>query len=158
METMFETIVWATDGSELADAALDTVLGLARIHGSKIVAVHANELLPGRYGGAPLLADEPDMREKIDRTVAELRRTGFDAKLEVRSGSSDVALLIERAAADVDADLIVVGTHGHGGFTAAIMGSVARSLCHKAHRPVLVVPPLHEMEQAHEDAAQLTAI
>ena len=42
---------------------------------------------------------------------------------------------------EVDADLIVVATHGHGGIAAAIIGSVARALTHTAGRPVLVVPP-----------------
>ena len=91
---MFETIVWATDGSELADRALPYVTELSRVHGSKIVAVHANELLHGRYGGAPLLADEPDLREKIERQVEKLRTDGFDATLELATGSGDVAALI----------------------------------------------------------------
>jgi nucleotide-binding universal stress UspA family protein len=138
---MFRTIVWATDGSELADGALEHVRDLTREHGSRIVAVHANELLRGRAGGAPLLADEPDLQEKIARQVEDLRRDGLDVTLEVRTGSKDVATLIAEAAEDVDADLIVVGTHGHGVFTAALMGSVARALCHTAGRPVLVVPP-----------------
>ncbi|HKN64352.1 MAG TPA: universal stress protein [Gaiellaceae bacterium] len=138
---MFKTIVWATDGSELADAALEQVLELARHHGSRIVAVHANELLTGRLGGAPALADELDLEAKIGRQVAQLRSDGFDATLEVRSGSRDAAALIAETAEDVDADLVVVATHGHGGFTAAILGSVARALTHKAGRPVLVVPP-----------------
>lgn len=141
MRSMFETIVWATDGSELADGALEHVVELAKVHQSKIVAVHANELLVGRYGGAPLYADEPEMREKIARQVEELQAAGFDAELEIRSGSHDVATLVARAADDVDASLIVVGTHGHGVLAAALMGSVARGLCHHAHQPVLVVPP-----------------
>ena len=138
---MFETIVWATDGSELADRALDHVRTLAEVHGSRIVAVHANELLTGRFGGAALLADEPDVQEKIAGQVEELRADGFDARLEVRSGSQDVAKLVASAANDVHADLIVVGTHGRGGVTSALMGSVARALCHASRRPVLVVPP-----------------
>jgi len=138
---MFETIVWATDGSDLADGALEHVVELARTHRSRIFAVHANELLVGRYGGAPLSADEPEMREKIAQQVEELQAAGFDAELEIRSGSHDVATLIARAADDVHADLIVVGTHGHGGLVVALMGSVARGLCHQAHQPVLVVPP-----------------
>ena len=143
---MFETIVWATDGSELADGALEHVVELARTHRSKIVAVHANELLVGRYGGAPIPADEPEMREKIAQQVEELQAAGFDAELEMRSGSHDVATLIARAADDVHADLIVVGTHGHGNLAAALMGSVARGLCHRAHQPVLVVPPPRKVE------------
>jgi nucleotide-binding universal stress UspA family protein len=138
---MFKTIVWATDGSGLADGALEHVRELARAHGSQIVTVHANEVLRGRASGAPSLADEPDLQAKIAKQVEELQATGFDATLEVRTGSRDVARLIAEAAEGVDADLIVVGTHGHGGFTAALMGSVARALCHTAERPVLVVPP-----------------
>jgi len=141
MEAMFTKIVWATDGSALADGALAFVRELARVHGSRIVAVHANELLRGRAGGAPLLADEPDLQAKIAGQVAELQNTGFDATLEVCTGSRDVATLIAEAAKDVEADLIVVGTHGNGVFTAALMGSVARALCHTAELPVLVVPP-----------------
>lgn len=138
---MFNTIVWATDGSELADRALEQVRELARIHESRIVAVHANELLAGRAGGAPLLADEPALEDKIGKQVEELRAVGVDTTLTIRTGTKDVATLIASAADEADADLIVVGTHGHGGFTAAIFGSVARALCHTAGRPVLVVPP-----------------
>jgi nucleotide-binding universal stress UspA family protein len=140
-ESMFETIVWATDGSELADRALPHVTELAQQHGARIVAVHANELLYGRFGGAPLLADEPDLREKIERQVQDLRDAGFDATLEIRSGHGDAAKLIAESAEEIGAGVIVVGTHGHGGIAAAVLGSVARGLCHTAHCPVLVVPP-----------------
>lgn len=155
---MFETIVWATDGSELADGALEHVKELARIHDSKIVAVHANELLAGRFGGAPLFADEPDVREKVARQVEALRAEGLDAQLEIRTGSHDVATLIAKAAEDVDADLIVVGTHGHGGLAAALMGSVARALCHTARRPVLVVPPSRLIEPATRNGTKVATV
>jgi nucleotide-binding universal stress UspA family protein len=155
-EIMFETIAWATDGSELADSALEHVRKLAEIHGSRIVAVHANELLKGRFGGAPLLADEPDIREKLTSQVDELRAAGFDARLEIRSGGEDITSLVKRAAEDVDADLIVVGTHGRGGVTAALMGSVARGLCHASRVPVLVVPPASVSERPRDDGARLT--
>jgi len=147
---MFETIVWATDGSELADRALPYVTELARVHGARIVAVHANELLRGRFGGAPLLADEPDVREQIERQVAELKTDGFDAELKVESGTIDTADLIAQAAIEVEADLIVVGTHGHGGFKSAVLGSVARGLLHAAACPVLSIPPPREtIETVH---------
>jgi len=154
---MFETIVWATDGSELADRALDQVRKLAEAHGSRIVAVHANEFLAGRFGGAPILADEPDLQEKIAGQVDELCAEGFDARLEVRSGSADVARLVASAADDVDADLIVVGTHGRGSVTSALMGSVARSLCHTSRRPVLVVPPVRSAAPQGEAKRLTTA-
>lgn len=148
---MFKTIVWATDGSELADSAIDFVRDLAREDGSKIVAVHANELMSGRSSGYAALADEPELEEKIGKQVAELRSVGIDATLEIRSGTKNVATLIAEAAQDVDADLIVVATHGSGGFKTALMGSVARALCHTAKTPVLVIPPVRKHER---DAAQ----
>jgi nucleotide-binding universal stress UspA family protein len=138
---MFKTIVWATDGSELADRALPVVTGLARLHRSKIVAVHANEVLAGRFGGGSLLADDPDLVKKIERQVEELRQAGFVAELRVVRGIDGVPALIAHAAESVDAGLIVLGTHGHGGVASALLGSVARGLLHEASCPVLAVPP-----------------
>jgi nucleotide-binding universal stress UspA family protein len=155
---MFETIAWATDGSELADEALEHVRKLAEVHGSRIVAVHANEVIPGRAGNAPVLADEPDIREKIESQMADLRSAGFDARLEVCTGTEHIATLVERAAFTVDADLIVIGTHGRGGVTAALMGSVARGLCHTSHRPVLVVPPASRAVERREESGRLTTV
>src|SRR3954467_14167588 len=105
---MFKTIVWATDGSELADRALPLVIGLARAHRSKIVAIHANEMLVGRLGGTPFITDEPEAVEKIERQVEELRRAGFVAELRVIHGIDGTATMIAQAAAsEADASLIV---------------------------------------------------
>ena len=138
---MFKTIVWATDGSELADRALPFVTSLARAHRSKIVAVHATEILAGRFGGGAVLADDPELVTKVERQIEELRRAGFTAELRVVRGIDAVPAMIARAADGVGASLIVLGTHGHGGLTSAIVGSVARGLLHEASCPVLAVPP-----------------
>jgi nucleotide-binding universal stress UspA family protein len=155
---MFKTIVWATDGSELADVALDQVRELAREDGAKIVAVHANELMRGRPSGYPALADEPELEEKIGKQIEELRSDGIDATLVIRTGNKGVATLIAEAADEVDADLIVVATHGAGGLTAALMGSVARALCHTARRPLLVIPPVREPKQPAAKDDRLAAV
>jgi nucleotide-binding universal stress UspA family protein len=155
---MFKTIVWATDGSELADAALDYVRELAREDGSRIVAVHANEVMQGRSSGYAALADEPELEEKIAKQVEELASVGIDVTLVIRTGNKSVATLIAEAADEVDADLIVVATHGAGGFTAALMGSVARALCHTAKAPVLVIPPAKKLQQPAAKDDRLAAV
>ena len=155
---MFKTIVWATDGSELADAALDYVRELAREDGSRIVAVHANELMRGRSSGYAALADEPEIEEKIGRQIEELASVGIDVSLVIRTGTKGVATLIAEAAEEVDADLIVVATHGSGGFTTALMGSVARALCHTAKAPVLVIPPAKKLQQPEATDDRLAAV
>ena len=154
---MFETIVWATDGSDLADTALPFVTELARVHGSRIVAVHANELLRGRYGGEPMLADEPDLREKIERQIAGLQADGIDVELKVTSGANDIPELIAAAARAEEADLIVLTTHGHGGLKSAVLGSVARSLLHMASCPVLAIPPGRTLPATAGDGAKAIA-
>ena len=145
---MFKTIVWATDGSELADRALPVVTGLARAHRSKIVAVHATVIMAGRFGGGPVLADDPELVAKIERQVEELRRAGFTVELRIVRGIDAVPAMIARTAAGVDASLIVLGTHGHSGFTSVLVGSVARGLLHEAECPVLAVPPARVRELA----------
>jgi nucleotide-binding universal stress UspA family protein len=143
---MFETIVWATDGSELADRALPLVAELARTHASKIVAVHANELLSGRFfGGAPMLADEDEVCAKIEKQVLGLREAGFDAGVKIESHvRRGTAELIVNAATELEADLIVVGTHGRGPAASTLLGSVAKDLLHLAPCPVLVVNPVRK--------------
>ena len=56
----------------------------------------------------------------------------------VRSGDPAATLL--EVADDVDADLVVVGTRGHGGPDELLLGSVARTVADRARRPTLVVP------------------
>lgn len=155
---MFKTIVWATDGSELADRALQLVGELARAHRSKIVAVHANEVLAGRFGGGSLLADDPVLVKKIERQVEDLRRSGFVAELRVVRGVEHTAALIARAADEVEAGLIVVGSHGHGGVASALLGSVTRGLIHEAHCPVLSVPPLRQAISRAQEDSQVTLL
>jgi nucleotide-binding universal stress UspA family protein len=155
---MFKTIVWATDGSELADVALDQVRELAREDGAKIVAVHANELMRGRPSGYPALADEPELKERIAKQVEELKSVGIDATLVIRAGHKSVATLIAETAEEVGADLIVVATHGAGGLTATLMGSVARALCHTARSPLLVIPPVRKPEQPAARDDRLAAV
>jgi nucleotide-binding universal stress UspA family protein len=157
-EAMFKTIVWATDGSELADAALDHVRELAGEDDSKIVAVHANEVLRGRPGGYPAFADEPEVEEKIEKQVGELRDAGTEATFVIRTGNKSIATLIADAAAEADADLIVVATHGAGGVTATLMGSVARALCHTARSPLLVIPPVKKGERQAAKDDRLAAV
>ena len=150
---MFKTIIWATDGSELADNALEVVVDLARTHESHIVAVHADERLKGRFGMAPVLADEPELRDKIHAQVEHLRETGLDAELKFAVGATHPAdELIAQAAQQVEADLIVVGTHGRGAIGSALLGSVAKGLLHVAPCPVLVVPPPGRVTERSTDA------
>lgn len=138
---MFKTIIWATDGSETADRALPTALDLTAESKGKLLVVHADERLGGRSAGAPVLADEEDVQAALTSKVSDLKQSGVDATFRVVHGTNiDPADLIADVAKEVDADLIIVGTRGHGRVAGMLLGSVTQQLLHVAPCPVLAVP------------------
>ncbi len=144
-------ILAATDGSRQAEVAVRCAAWLASVSRARL------DLLV--VGDAPAsLLEAPRLSPLARRTMAEEYRRWADqaldggAKEAARFGVTarrryveahrvePVARAIERAAASLGADLIVVGTHGRGAAGRALLGSVARRLIHTARRPVLVVP------------------
>jgi nucleotide-binding universal stress UspA family protein len=139
---MFKTIIWATDGSHEAERALPSALDLAREGDAKLLVVHANELFGGRAGGVPRLADEDEIVRALRSKVHELVESGVDAEFRVIHGTNrDPGDLIAKVARESAADVIVVGTRGHGRLAGMLLGSVTQRLLHVAPCPVLAVPP-----------------
>jgi nucleotide-binding universal stress UspA family protein len=136
---MKRIVIWATDGSEGADAALDEAIHLGELLGAKLYIVHAEER---RQGGAewPVHADEQDRRRLIRERVEDLEREGFDLELEFRPTHRQAADVVALVATELDACLIVCGTRGAGALSGAVFGSFAHRLLHVAPCPVLVVP------------------
>ena len=140
---MFKTILWATDGSGTADQALPYAKGLAEGPDTTLVVVHVKELLVGRSGGYPVYADEDELVAKIKAQVDELRETGVATTLKLITATTHgPAYVVAELAGEVGADVVVVGTRGHGPLAGALLGSVAQHLLHDAPCPVLAVPPL----------------
>jgi nucleotide-binding universal stress UspA family protein len=138
---MFKTIVWATDGSENADRALPFALELAAGDEATLVVAHVRELLGGRASGFPVFADEDELERGIRGQVQELRDAGVDASFQLISGSAPgAAHMIAEVARRTGADVIVVGTRGHGPVVGLLLGSVSQRLLHVAPCPVLAVP------------------
>jgi nucleotide-binding universal stress UspA family protein len=140
---MFQTIVWATDGSKAADRGLPFAEALAAAQGARLVVVHCKEIFAGgRASGHALKADEDELEAKIEGQLADLRERGVDAILElVDVPSGRTAHAIAEQAHEVGADVIVVATRGHLPVAGLLLGSVTQRLLHIADCPVLAVPP-----------------
>lgn len=146
---MFNKVIWATDGSEHADRALEFARSLAADSGGQLLAVHCIELtLPGKGPGGryPIHANENELQEKVKLQVAELSQDGVRASLQTaRTEVGGAAHVISDIARDAGADVIVVGTRGRTALTGLLLGSVTQRLLHIAHCPVLAVPaPNHK--------------
>lgn len=139
---MYSKIMWATDGSAAADAALPQVRELASANGTAIVVLHCTETMVGpRAYGIDVKLDEPEIRQKIAQQADELKGEGFDVTTEFISGHAGIAAhAIAEAAKSDDAELIVVGTRGHTRLGGLLVGSVTQRLLHVAPCPVLAVP------------------
>ena len=139
---MFHKIVWATDGSPAADAALPKVRELAGSNGTAVVVLHCNETYVGpRTYGLEIHVDEDDVKAKIARQADELRDDGFAVETEFVPARSGIAAHAIAEAAERDgADLIVVGTRGHTPLGGLLVGSVTQRLLQVAPCPVLAIP------------------
>jgi nucleotide-binding universal stress UspA family protein len=138
---MFTNIIWATDGSEAADRALDAAKELALDGSGALTVLHCKELLVGRAGGYPVYADETELQEKIVRQGDGLRKAGIAVTLRMDTAAvHGPAHAIAEAARELDADVIVVGTRGHTPLAGLLLGSVTQRLLHIAPCPVLAVP------------------
>ena len=118
-----------------------------------------HEILVGRGGGQPVVADEDDVTARIEGQVRELGDEGLKATLRVvHATAGSVPQTIADAADDLSADLIVVGTRGHTAFGGLLLGSVTQRLLHVATCPVFAVPAAAQPPAlSGSEAAQATA-
>jgi nucleotide-binding universal stress UspA family protein len=138
---MFRTILLAVDGSKYSEKAVELAKQLASAGSDEVVVTHVTELLPARFQTYPGLDSELD-QEAIELTkgyVAELEGAGIKARAELQSAQyGGVARILTNLAEDLDAGLIVMGSHGRGDLTALLLGSVAHKVLHLSQRPVLI--------------------
>lgn len=138
---MSKIVVLGLDGSRDSMRAIPYAVEQAG-DGGKIVAVHVRELLIGRAGGMPLVANEDEIEVDVCRQVEDIKSSGVAAELKVISAvAGGPAHMIAGVAREENADVIVVGTRGHRQIASLIIGSVTHKLLHMTPCPVLAVPP-----------------
>jgi nucleotide-binding universal stress UspA family protein len=139
-------ILCPIDFSDTSRHALNHAIEIARWFHSKLVALYVmNPLLrvdpPLRFAESPSRTtsdDEQAERDELSQWLAPVA-AGLETEILLDEGAP-AARILERTTA-LRADLIVMGTHGRGGFDRLILGSVAEKVLRKAACPVLTVPP-----------------
>jgi nucleotide-binding universal stress UspA family protein len=148
--TDLKKIIVAYDGSDFAKAALDMAIDIGKIENAKIWAVKVTDPLDiitlssmaesgaGRKLGATL-AEMDETENKIlegAKSAAALKEMEIETKL---LPSGNIAAEILRFADEIEADMIVAGTLGHGLLGELLVGSVTRNLISLSKIPVLAV-------------------
>ena len=133
-------VVVGVDGSEVGQRALVWAVEEARRRDATLDVVHAWRVpIPDPY--MPAAIDVADFRVDAERVLAEaIAQLPSDPNgptiVPCLVHGAPAAVLLEAAA---DADLLVVGSHGHGGFIGMLLGSVSQHVLHHATCPVVVV-------------------
>jgi nucleotide-binding universal stress UspA family protein len=134
-------VLLATDGSPVARAAEEfaaTVLPAdALVHVRSIVA----DKLPlgARPSGTEILDEELRARALVDEAADRVKATGMSVTRATATGRPAAELV--RLAAELEVDLVVLGTHGHTGWRRSVIGSVAGEVARTSPASVLIVPP-----------------
>ena len=139
-------IVVGIDHSEGAKAALHFALEEAKLRRATLRVVHAWQYgyigATGLEGSIPVLGG--DIKELRDAAEATLEETLRESIPETSPVEIERRLVEGRPAAVLvdesqGADLLVVGSRGHGGFTGLLLGSVSQQCAHHASCPVVIV-------------------
>ena len=140
-------ILCAIDFSNISRDALGHAVAIAKWYRSSIAALHViqSALLLPPIAPAETVVEAPtsDLRrsftEELHGWLEGAERAGVKTEALIDAGSPARCILDQ--ASSLEADLIVMGTHGLGGFERFMLGSVAEKVLRKAACPVLTVPP-----------------
>ena len=146
---MFKRILIPLDGSPLAEAALPAGLELATRFDSKITIVRVLQpphlMITDANGGvyATLLQElreqaEADARIYLQNFMGSLRQQGFDVGMKLVE-NENIAEAVLDVVDMVKADIIVMSTHGRGGISRWVYGSIADRLLQQADVPILLI-------------------
>ncbi len=144
-----KNILAAIDFSDVAARVLEKAGELAKATGARVWVVHVvtdTSFISGA-GEVPIpftVTDEdlprhfPSEQGKLTEAVTQLKEAGIDAEMLLVSGPAVDRLLA--VAAQIRADLIVMGTHGHGALYKLLVGTISEGVLRRSGTPTLVVP------------------
>jgi len=137
-----KNILYCTDFSPAAEAAIPYVKGLAERYGGTVHALHVRSLAPYPIIGPeamPVVIEAAEEQAKLDAEQLDRTFLGLPHKVYVEQG--DIWPVIGDIAREAKIDLIVLGTRGRTGVGRALLGSAAEEILRLAPCPVLTVGP-----------------
>ena len=138
------SILCPVDFSEQSRQALRWASAIAQHRRGELTVVSVVEPLLAQAAEIRLGVDlaraqhEPALREFVEATLPEHLRHNAHVRMEVAVGNASDVIL--RTGRRLNAGLIVMGTHGRGGFRKLLVGSTTQEVLHRTEWPVLAVP------------------
>ena len=135
-----KNILYPTDFSEAAEAALPFALDAARTFGSRLTAVHVRT--PDAVALTPPLSfPYPSERDSMEEFIKPLDQRLAAVEHECLLGEGEIWDFLSQVMGEREIDLVVVGTQGRTGLEKLMLGSVAEVIFRQADCPVLTIGP-----------------
>lgn len=137
-------VMMPLDGSDLARTALEPAAELAAALSAELYLLRVVETLAYEYADPTFVPIEPEAewataQRYLTEVASPLLARGLAVATQVELG--EPTALIDSVARQRQIDLIVIARPGRGGLSRLLMGSVATSLLHRAHRPIWLIGP-----------------
>lgn len=147
--SLYQRILLAVDGSDTSRRALGYAIELAKSRHASLQAIYVVEYPSTLYSSIyfetepfheAMMADGHYVLGKAQFSMDQAGIEGETQLIDPGMLSGGVAEEIDKAAQEIDADVVIMGTHGRRGFRRLMMGSVAESFARQSHSPVILVP------------------
>jgi nucleotide-binding universal stress UspA family protein len=149
------TILHPTDFSERSEYAFQAAFSLARDHGSRLVVAYVRAPSVVAYGElGPIVPDPVQAPDDVQGRVTARHTLDPWVEIEYRVTDGEPAAEIVRLAAAVNANLIVMGTHGRTGLGRLLLGSVAEAVLRRAPCAVMALKAPFPVGAAEPSAAE----
>ncbi|NUQ35316.1 MAG: universal stress protein [Planctomycetaceae bacterium] len=141
MKSRFQRIIFPTDFSPTADAALKTAAAFAAKHRAELHIIHVVDVSAYMYAGYPYADLTAEMMRSAAKRLQHLKLPAAAKKIMTVPVllQGDIGSEITAYAAKIKADLIVMASHARKSVARFFLGSVADRLLHSARCPVLVM-------------------
>lgn len=143
-------ILVGIDGSEHSRRALEWAVHEAALRHTPLTVLTVHQAVTGWWTGSPVpYAGDADLTKKAQQVAQEETDSVLNQAGEASRPPSVTVKAINGLPAEEllhaagDADMLVVGSRGAGGFKRLLLGSVSSQVTHHAHCPVVVIPDDH---------------
>jgi manganese transport protein len=137
----YRRILVTIDHTDLDRMAVSHAAAMGRMYGAKVYVLHVEEGVTSQVYGQAASTAETEAGKKYLESIAQLlREQGLTVETSITHSTHPDREIVRYAQA-VDADLVIMGAHGHGGLKDLIFGNTINPVRHHLNVPMLIVRP-----------------
>jgi len=136
---VYHRILVPLDHSELDAVAVAHAVAMAKLHRARLFLMHVEEDVTSQFYGSLASTEEVEFGRQYFTAIAQnIENQGVDVELAIVPASHPAEAIVQHAK-QVDADLVIMGAHGHRGLKDLLFGTTISAVRHGVRAPLFVV-------------------